>query len=416
MRILIAHNLYQRPGGEDSVVENETHLLKMMGHEVQTFMVSNDEIVGFQNKVKAAVQVLDNPAITSEFDRLIINFTPHVVHFHNFFPRLTGAIKRSLDRRIPTVNTLHNYRLICAQGNFHRHGKSCVSCVGSSLRLPAIQSGCYRGSPVGTFFVGRVGRAYRRLFLSHERYLTPIALTEFARKQMMRDGYDPTRIAVKGNFAPDLGLGEFAREKRILFIGRLTREKGVDHLLRVARKVDAEFEFVGDGPDRQDLSQSAPPNVVFRGWLNHEAVIERIKRAAALAIPSRSCEGFPMVIPEAFSTGSPVFASYQEPLNELIENEHSGMLLPVDDESAWIAGLQRVIDDPAFGRRLGNVARRIYEEKYFPTQNGMQLVAIYEDAIARAGMDERYRVTHSLNHLAMPTSVGSERRECNPRL
>jgi len=408
---LIGHNHYQRPGGEDSVVQNETHLLKMMGHEVETFMVSNDEIIGFQNKVKAALQVLDNPAITAAFDQRITNFVPQVVHFHNFFPRLTGAIKRSLDRRIPTLHTLHNYRLICAEGSFHRHGTSCVRCVGSSLRLPAIQRGCYRGSRVGTFFVGRVGRAYRRLFLSHERYLTPIALTEFARKQMMRDGYDPTHIAVKGNFAPDLGLGEFAREKRILFIGRLTRQKGVDHFLRIARKVDAEFEIIGDGPDRQDLSQGAPPNVVFRGWLNREAVIERIKRAAALAIPSRSCEGFPMVIPEAFSTGTPVFASYQEPLNELIENEYSGMLLPVDDEAAWVAGLQRIIDEPAFGRRLGNVARGIYEEKYSPAQNGKQLVAIYEDAIARASMDELYRVTHGLNHFAMPASVGSERRE-----
>lgn len=96
MRILIAHNRYQQRGGEDVVVENETLLLRKLGHNVENFIVTNDEIVGFWNKAAAAIQVLDNPAVTRAFDHSIAAFDPHIVHFHNYFPRLTpGAVERS---------------------------------------------------------------------------------------------------------------------------------------------------------------------------------------------------------------------------------------------------------------------------------------------------------------------------------
>jgi glycosyltransferase involved in cell wall biosynthesis len=388
LRILIAHNHYQQRGGEDIVVENETALLRKAGHEVETFIVSNDEISGFARKVQTAVRVLDNPTITDLFDRQITDFRPQVVHFHNFFPRLTpGSLKRSLDRGIPTLHTLHNFRLLCAAGTLFRQGRVCEDCVGSSWRLPAVCHGCYRGSPVGSFFVARIGRHYRGIFECYKRYLTLVTLTEFARSQMIRDGYDASRIVVKGNAAPDVGLGGVIRDRRIVFVGRLSPEKGADFLMRVARQVDAEFEIIGDGPERQQLAAHAPPNVVFLGWLDHDAVIERLKTAAVVAIPSRWYEGFPMVLAEAFSVGTPVFGSRHGALAELIEHGRSGMTLPVDDEAAWAVDLQRIIDDPASGRRLGQSARKTYEEKYAELRNVKQLISIYEDAIVRTAQN-----------------------------
>ncbi|MGC2224049.1 MAG: glycosyltransferase family 4 protein [Methylocella sp.] len=385
MRILIAHNRYQQRGGEDVVVENETLLLRKLGHNVENFIVTNDEIVGFWNKAAAAIQVLDNPAVTRAFDHSIAAFDPHIVHFHNYFPRLTpSAVERSLIRGIPTLQTLHNFRLICAAGTFLREENICEDCLDTYWRLAAVRHACYRGSRAGSFFVGRVGRAYRQLYTRYQRHLTLIALTEFARAQMSRDGYDPSRIVVKGNSAPDVGLGHRCRDRRIVFVGRLTKEKGADFLLRVAHRIDAEFEIIGDGPERERLCATAPPNVSIRGWLEHDSVIERIKGATAVAMPSRWYEGFPMVLAETLSAGVPVLASRLGALAEIIEDGRSGMTLPVDDETSWSAALRRILDDCAWSAQLREGARRTYDEKYNERVNGEKLIGIYEKAIDRA--------------------------------
>ncbi len=385
MRILIAHNRYQQRGGEDVVVENETLLLRKLGHHVETFIVTNDEIVDFRDKVATAIQVVYNPEVTEAFDRSIANFGPDIVHFHNYFPRLTpGAVEKSLIQRIPTLQTLHNFRLICAAGTFLREETVCEDCLGSYWRLPAVRHACYRGSRAGSYFVGRVGRAFRRLYERYQRHLTLITLTEFARRQIGRDGYDLSRIVVKGNSAPDAGLGHACRDRRIVFVGRLTKEKGADFFVRVAQRIDAEFEIIGDGPERERLRAKAPPNVTFRGWLEHASVIERIKGATAVAMPSRWYEGFPMVLAEAFSAGVPVLASRLGALAELIEDERSGMTLPVDDEASWSAALRRILDDGAWSVQLREGARRTYDEKYNEQVNGEKLLEIYQTAIDRS--------------------------------
>ncbi len=385
MRILIAHNRYQERGGEDIVVANETKLLGKLGHDVDTFMVDNDDIVGFRKRVEAALQVLDNPPVTEAFERRLAEFDPQIVHFHNFFPRLTpGAVQKSIARGIATLHTLHNYRLVCASADFLRDGAVCEDCLGSSWRIPAIRHGCYRKSRIGSYFVGRIGRAYRHIVDRSENHLTLVALTEFGRRQMSRDGYDASRIVVKGNAAPDAGLGPEQPERRIVFVGRLSPEKGADLLLRVAPRLDAQIEIIGDGQERSRLAAEAPQNVTIRGWLDHEAVIDRIKGAAAVAMPSRWYEGFPMVLAEAMSAGIPVVASRLGSLAELVEDGISGVTLPVDDEAAWTTALRRILDDAEWRTRLRDGARRAYDEKHNERANGDRLVEIYENAIARA--------------------------------
>ena len=347
--------------------------------------MTNDEIVDFRNKVATAIQVVDNPEVAQAFNRSIANFGPDIVHFHNYFPRLTpGAVEKSLIRGIPTLQTLHNFRLVCAAGTFLREESVCEDCLGSNWRLPAIRHACYRGSRAGSYFVGRVSRAFRRLYERYQRHLTLITLTEFARAQISRDGYDPSRIVVKGNAAPDVGLGHACGDRRIVFVGRLTKEKGADFFVRVAHRIDAEFEIIGDGPERERLCATAPPNVTFRGWLEHASVIERIKSPTAVAMPSRWYEGFPMVLAEALSAGVPVLASRLGALAELIEDERSGMTLPVDDETSWSAALRRILDDGAWSVQLREGARQTYDEKYNEQVNGEKLIGIYEMAIDRS--------------------------------
>jgi glycosyltransferase involved in cell wall biosynthesis len=385
MRILLAHNRYQQPGGEDVVFEQESNLLSEAGHEVDQFIVSNDRIGGTLSKIETALNVLENRRAVEELADKIASFKPEVVHFHNFFPRMTpAAVRLVVERNIPALQTLHNFRHVCANGMFLRQGSICQLCLNHPIRLPAMIHRCYRHSAMATFAVTRVGHRFRQLFDSSPSHLTLIALTSFARDQMVADGYSPSRIFVKPNSVPDHGVGAQTRDRRVLFAGRVSVEKGVDFLIELARSIDATFEIVGDGPESQRLRANAPGNVVFRGRLEHEEVLERIKNAAVVVVPSRWFEGFPMTVLEAFSAGTPVIASRIGSLAEVVEDGVSGLTREVDDHDAWKAAIQLLLDDRTMAATLGQGARLAFENKYTNQQNLVRLMDLYSYAIDRA--------------------------------
>jgi glycosyltransferase involved in cell wall biosynthesis len=387
MRIMLAHNKYQQRGGEDAVFEQEANLLSESGHEVKTFIVSNDQIEGVLPKIETALNVLENRRVVEEFADEVSSFRPEIVHFHNFFPRLTpGAVRYVIERKIPALQTLHNFRHVCANGMFLRRGSVCQSCLNRPMRLPALIHRCYRHSSLATFAVTRVGRRFRQLFDSCPSHLTLIALTAFAREQMVADGYSPDRILIKPNSVVDPGLSSLTRERRVLFVGRLSVEKGADFLIELARSIDAIFEIIGDGPEMERLRTIAPNNVIFRGWLDHHDVIERIKSAAVMAVPSRWFEGFPMIILEAFSAGTPVVASRIGSLAEIVEDGISGLTRDVGHFESWRESLQRLLVDSRLATTLGQGGRQVFEKNYTNQQNLKRLTEIYTLAIDRAGV------------------------------
>jgi glycosyltransferase involved in cell wall biosynthesis len=385
MRILVAHNRYQQRGGEDVVFEQEEKLLSDAGHHIRSFIVSNDAIEGFVGKVDTFFNVLKNRPVVDNFAREVAAFKPDIVHFHNFFPRLSlGAVSHALECGIPTLQTLHNFRHVCANGMFLRGYAICQMCVGRPMRLPALFYRCYRQSVLGTLAVSRVGHHFRHLVDCYPDHLTLIALTGFAREQMIRDGYPPSQILVKPNSVLDVGMGHSTREKRVLFVGRLSVEKGADILVQLAKSIDATFEIIGDGPEAERLRAVASPNVVFRGWLEHHRVLERMKSVAVVAVPSRWFEGFPMTVAEAFSAGTPIIASRIGSLAEIVEDGISGITRDVDDHQSWKDGIQLLLSDPRAAGALGRGARRAFETRYNNPKNLERLVEIYSYAIDRA--------------------------------
>jgi glycosyltransferase involved in cell wall biosynthesis len=389
MRILIAHNRYRERGGEDTAVDTEAALLERAGHEVERFFVTNDGIAGIGAKLRTVAEILENRSVSDALAATIDRFSPDIVHFHNTFPRLApGAVLRSLERGVTTIQTIHNFRLICAGAMLLRDGRPCEKCIGAS-RWPGVRHRCYRGSALGSSVVALAGRRFRQIHDGHPQSHTLIALTEFAKSKLAADGYDPARIAVKGNTTRDPGRGPQMRDRRLVFLGRLSPERGVAFLLRVARGLNAEIEIIGNGPERARLEGTAGRSVTFAGPLPHEAAMERIKRAAAVLVPSQWYECFPMVIPEAMATATPLLVSALGALPELVEDGVSGRVLPPHDLDAWIGAAAALIDDPALVRRLGEGARRAFEARFDEQRNVTELLAIYDAALARHGAKGR---------------------------
>src|ERR1700722_2548120 len=151
MRILIAHNRYKFAGGEDSVMRAELAMLSCAGHTVELYEVDNQVIQSTGDKIQAAASLFYSHNSSQEMSRLLRIFRPDLVHVHNWFPLLSPSVIRvAASAGIPVVQTLHNFRMLCANAILYRDGKVCQDCLGNVFPLGGVVNGCYSASRIGS--------------------------------------------------------------------------------------------------------------------------------------------------------------------------------------------------------------------------------------------------------------------------
>ena len=386
MRIYIAHNAYQQSGGEDAVVAAEAELLRSAGHEVTVGIVSNSEISGIKDKALAFIEAPGSARRAAWMGQELARTGAEVLHVHNFFPLLTPAIhEEAACRGVAVVQTLHNYRLLCAAATFLRKGEICEKCLGDRRHWGVVHR-CYRHSLPGSIALYRMQEQSRRRRVWHDRVHRLIALSQFARDKFIAAGLPADRIVVKPNFVPAYA-GELPAVRRgALFVGRLSREKGVDVLLDAWHQFpDLPLTIVGDGPERERLEAAAPPNVTFTGALTRAEVEARMLSSGVLVVPSIWYEGFPMVIAEAFARGLPVAASRIGSLSELISPGQTGGLFEPGSANSLAEQVRALVDLSQPEQQVMQVAiRRIHAEKYSAQVNRQALMQTYEEALGAA--------------------------------
>lgn len=383
MKVLLVHNRYQERGGEDVVFEAERALLERAGVTVETHETTNHRIDSLASRIGAFTRVTKNrPAIAPLLAR-VRNSRFEVVHVHNFFPLLSPYLHQALaDCGLPVVQTLHNFRLLCANGLFLREDRVCELCLGSKRH--ALVHRCYRGSLAGTLAVLRAQRASigdPRWIASVARF---IALTGFARDRFASSGLPADRIVVKPNSTPDPGDGLPAADRcGALFVGRLAPGKGVSVLLQAWQDLpQVPLTIIGDGPDMSEARALAPPNVAFAGMQSREVVLAHMKRAAFLILPSTCYEGLPLALVEALACGLPVIASRHGGLPELVSQGKTGFLSAPGDAQDLAATVRHAFGGAVDREAMGRAARASYEERFLPETNARQLLAIYREAMA----------------------------------
>ncbi len=381
MKILVAHNRYQGRGGEDVVFEAEVELLRGAGHSVETLTVSNDAINSIAARIATTLSIADNEAGKRVVADAIDRFRPDVVHVHNFFPLLSPAVfDVCRQRRVPAVVTLHNYRTICTGGMLLRDGRVCHKCLDHG-HVWGVAHRCYRGSLPGSLASSYMIARHQRRGTWTRPGLRLIALTQFARTLFTQAGFDASRIDVKPNFMADPGAPDPATPRAgLLYVGRLSREKGVGVLLDAVAGTGVRLRIVGDGPDRVALEARAPGHVAFLGALSRVDVLREMANAQALVVPSLWYEGFPMVVVEAFAQGTPVIASEIGGLAEVVSAGRTGALVPPGDAATLRARISDVLGAPDRAS-WGKAARSTYLELYAPGENLRLLEAIYARAV-----------------------------------
>jgi len=386
MRILLVHNYYQQPGGEDVVFAAEEALLSRNGHEVIRYTEDNRRIDGM-DRLSAAVATIWSVPTKDRLRALLREARPDVAHFHNIFPLISpSAYSACREAGVPVVQTLHNYRLLCPTATFFREGRICEDCLHKTPPWPGALHGCYRKSASQTALVGAMLTVHRWLKTWDRQVDLYVALTEFSREKFIQGGFPGNKIAVKPNFvAPDPGPrtdgGDYA-----LFVGRIAEEKGVRTLLRAWRSLrDIPLKVVGDGPLGEEMrafiDAEKLATVEFLGARPHEEVVARIKGAQFLIFPSEWYETFGRVVIEAFACGVPVLASRLGAMTEIVEDGSTGLLFHPGDPEDLAAKVRWASENSAAMRSMGKSARKEYEEKYTPDGNYRLLLDVYRRAM-----------------------------------
>lgn len=386
MKIVQVHNFYQQPGGEDQVYAAEFELLVQHGHAVRQYSAHNAE-VGKTHGFEMVYRPIWNRRTYRQVGDLIREFRPDVVHCHNTFPIISPAIYYAARRAgVPVVQTLHNYRLICPAATLFRDGHVCQDCVGRFIPYDAVLHKCYRGSRAGSAVVASMLAIHRSAQTWNKQISTYIALTEFARTKLVEGGLPARKIAIKPNFlACDPGFGNGAGGFA-LFVGRLSEEKGLRTLLNAWQELpDLPLKIVGDGPLFEFVNARATelPNVTVSGHRERSQVLEYMRSAALLVMPSEWYEGFPMVAVEAMACGTPVIASDLGSLRELILDGINGGRFAAGNPRDLVRITKEFLAQSSSSEYLRKRTRLCFEEQYTAPRNYSLLIEIYEEAVRR---------------------------------
>ena len=387
MKILIAHNAYQHRGGEDMVAGAETELLRRHGHQVELYERHNRDLASMSMPA-AAMSCVWSHQSNAEIARVCDTFQPDVIHAHNTFPLISPSLYWLASRkRIPVVQTLHNFRLLCPQAMFLREEKVCEDCLGK-LPWRAVTRKCYRGSALQSAVAVTMLAGHRAIGTYREQVTAYIAVSNFCREKFISGGLPAERIHIKPNFVESRKIPDWNRRRGGIFIGRLSAEKGLDLLMAALRRLQLvsnhsgdlpSLRIVGAGPLEPAVRAAFTEN--YLGYRPPDEVFDLLGSSQFLVAPSTCYETFGLVAVEAFACGVPVIASRHGGIGELVDDGVTGLLFTHGDANDLAAKIAWAHTHPQQMLEMGRAAYSEYLAKYTPEQNYRMLMGIYQKAI-----------------------------------
>jgi glycosyltransferase involved in cell wall biosynthesis len=396
MRVVLVHNRYRSvaPSGENTVVEREGKALAGLGHEVIWFERSSDEIEEWPRAKKAALpaRLLWSREAHRDLTATLRAHRPDIVHVHNTFPLFSPSILYACrDARVPVVATIHNKRLMCANGAFFRDGRVCHDCADGPA-VQAVVHGCYRGSRAASASMVLATSVHRHSWRS---LVSAYVFASASQRDLLRGlGLPTDRVFVRYHLIPRKELRKVARGPNVMYGGRLEEAKGVrvlmagwDSYLRRSGESGLGLVIAGGGELESEVAAwaSARPSVEMVGRVDDATFAGLMSRSRAILLPSTCEETFGLVVVEAMAAGSPPIAAAHGAFVELITPGVDGMLVRPGDPEALGLAIADVEAQPERYEIYGAQARETYEKQFDPDRTMEQLLEIY-----------RYAITHPI--------------------
>lgn len=378
MKILQVHNRYQNLTGEEAVVQEEYDLLSSKGHEVIQFIKTNEALqdATWMTRIETARELKSSKRIKLEFSELLRKEKPDLVHVHNVFPLITPVVfETSKEQGIPTVFTLHNYRLLCVNTLFYRDGHVCEDCLSKTF-FEGIKHKCYNNSFMQSILMANaIAHHYKKGTWINDVDIFA-CMSEFARTKFISGGIPENKIIVKPNFvAVNKALPKF--EQFFLYAGKLEEQKGLHDFIELARNTNSiPYKVVGFCSNPNLLHEI--PNVEYLGQLERGRLLELMRECRAVLFLSKMYEGMPMTILEAFANQKPVVARNLGAMSEMISHGNNGLLFEKPEE---LKEAVLKLSNKEVAMEMGANASSEFQDNYSPDIAYKNLLKMYQSIL-----------------------------------
>jgi len=408
MRILHINKFFYERGGAERYFFALTELLEAHGHTVIPFAMDDPHNhqspwsrffpsrVDFDRPrgwgaLKSLGRMFWSFEVARKLDALIRETKPEVAHIHNIYHQLAPLTVLTVLRkhRIPIVQTLHDYKLVAPNYTlFDRHGL-CERAKRGYYQT--ILGRCIRGS-VWASAVEAVEMSIFRMVGLPKMVARFMAPSNFLRAKLGEWGVSKERIAVVPLPVPGEAILRPLGDA-VLYLGRLSPEKGVAVLLRAwsHAPAGARLMIAGTGPELQELQAISESlcfrNVAFLGHVSREGLAEIFAQTRCVVVPSRSYEVSPYVILEAGARGIPVIASRIGGIPELVQHEKTGLLVLPDDPAELGKAITALFSDRVRAEALGEALRTRTTAEHDPENHYQTIFSLYQSALGRTLTD-----------------------------
>ena len=361
---------------------------------IETVCLDQKDLIGNPSKVAAAIQGIWNLPAAKSLAGLLANLPRErtIVHVHGWAkalsPSIAGPIRAS---GLPAIYTIHEYFQFCPNGGFYDYQRHQV------CKLKPLSSACWTRNCDSRSAARKVWRATRLSVAKHVAHLPEVFADYITISNFQHDIVAPlvpaaARLHRVDNpvSVPDLGRKPDPAAGEIIFVGRLSPEKGAFVFAEAARKAGIRPTFVGDGPIAADIA-ARYPEARMLGWMDAAGVQAAMRGARALVFPSLWYEGQPLTVLEAKGLGVPVVVSDACAGREAVEDGVTGLWFKSGDTDDLARALVKLRDS----RRVASMSHTAYDAFWRdpPTleRHVGRITAIYDEMRARAPAQEMAR-------------------------
>jgi glycosyltransferase involved in cell wall biosynthesis len=334
-------------------------------------------------------QLIYSRCVRHGLREVIRRFNPGLAHAHNIYGRLSlSALDELKSAGVPVVMTLHDLKLLCPSYLMLNGGAVCERCKGNKF-YHAVLTRCHKKSYPASFVYALeswINHSFGK-YGSVRRFITP---SYFLQNKCVEYGWDRSRLSYIPNFI-DLGLVPEYRAggEYLLYMGRLSREKGVGTLLQAYRRLKRPIPLmiVGDGPEREALERGAHAAgipVSFAGYLKGSALTDALSGARGVVMPSEWYENAPLTLLESFAAGKPVIGSRIGGISEMIEHGVNGFLFEPFNMRSLAEAIDRFLSLPEMEiASMAQAARAKVEQNFSPKRHYSDLMEVYSHALGK---------------------------------
>ena len=343
-KILIVNKFFYPRGGDCVHTINLVRLLESKGHEVAVFAMEHSEnlptrwadyfpseveFAGAKRALPAVRRVFGGANVQANFKRLLDDFQPDVVHLQNIHSQLSPVVaKLAYKRKIRVVWTLHDYKLLCPAYSCLCRGEVCERCY--TRKQNVVFRRCLKGSLAASAIAYAEALMWRREQLQEWTHCF-ICPSAFMRKKMSQGGFKDAKLNVLCNFVSSgysqVALSLSTEEQAYAYVGRISKEKGIETLLRVAATLPHTLYVAGHGDLTDELraQYAEHKQIVWLGQLTPDEVRQLFARVRFSVVPSECYENNPLSLIESLCTGTPVLGARIGGIPELINEKENGV-------------------------------------------------------------------------------------------